>query len=81
MKKIASLLALALSLAVATPAVLACPHEEKAVNDKAEKQEPQTADKDKDKTKSKTGDTVKKDDTAKKDTTAPKADAGKVSRK
>jgi hypothetical protein len=80
MKKIATVLAAAVVLvsgfAVATPAVLACPHEEKQVNDKAEKQEPQTADKD----KAKKDDTVKKD-TAKKDGETPKTDDGKVSRK
>lgn len=76
MKKIVSAVAAVLCLAVATPAVLACPHEDKAVGDKTEKQEPQTADKDK--AKDKADDTAKKD-TTKKDTTAPKTDAGKVS--
>ncbi len=77
MKKIATALAAVLCLAVATPAVLACPqHEDKATNDKAESTEPQTAEKDKAKK-----DTAKaKKDTAKKDGVAPKDD-GKVSRK
>lgn len=77
MKKLTTVLAAALAFAVATPAVLACPHEDKAQTEK--KDEPQTADKAKDQDKA-PADTAKKD-TAKKDTAAPKTDQGKVSSK
>ncbi len=79
MKTLTAAFAAVLALAVATPAVLACPHEDKAAAEK--KQEPQTADKTKADKAEKKDDTAKKD-TAKKDTAAaPKADSGKVSSK
>jgi hypothetical protein len=80
MKKLTTAFAAVLALAIATPAVLACPHEEKAQADK--KQEPQTAEQGKAKTEKKADTTPAAKDTAKKDTAAaPKADGGKVSSK